>query len=692
MRRRAILAVIAALTAFGCGPTAAPVVTAPPPPTADQKLAWILELEDQRSVRGPADGEDLIAMMSDPLAHIRRRAAHAAGRVRAAEAVPALSRMLAEEADPEIVQMAAFALGLIGDPGAVEPLLAALASPVALVQGRAAEALGRIGQAATAEAIGAMMTPHLPALDGIAADDMGYPKSAEAEAVRLGLYALVRLSAYDTLAAVALDGAGQPRSRWWPVAYAFQRIGDQRAAPVLLALLEGDGQVTRAFAARGLGVITHEPAAARLIALAGSGSEPTAVRVQAVRALGAIGAAEGAEVLAAIIRTPNVDRNLQLEAVVALGALGVPSAVDLLTDLAAASWPPLRAAALAGVAHTEPATFVGIISGLGPDAEWSVRAALATALGKMGEAGTPRLEAMLDDPDQRVIPAVLAALADAGDAAVEAAAVARLSSDDPVVRMAAARALGTIKATGSVGALLSALEASAGDGTYVARAAILAVLAELDPAAARAPLTAALADKDWATRVRAAELLRAQDPSAELVIAPAPPPAVAELSDVGALLAPAFSPMAYIDTTRGMIQVELAVVDAPRTVANFIALTRRGFFDNIPLHRVVPDFVVQGGDPRGDGEGGPGYTIRDEINQRPYQRGTVGMALDWADTGGSQFFITHSPQPHLDGRYTVFGEVVEGMDVVDRLSQWDVVRSVRVWDGVSWIGAGVTMD
>ena len=96
----------------------------------------------------------------------------------------------------------------------------------------------------------------------------------------------------------------------------------------------------------------------------------------------------------------------------------------------------------------------------------------------------------------------------------------------------------------------------------------------------------------------------------------------------------------------------------------------------------MPNFVVQDGDPRGDGEGGPGYTIRDELNERPYLRGTVGMALDWADTGGSQFFITHSPQPHLDARYTVFGHVMAGMDVVDRIQQWDVIRSVRVWDGV----------
>ena len=101
------------------------------------------------------------------------------------------------------------------------------------------------------------------------------------------------------------------------------------------------------------------------------------------------------------------------------------------------------------------------------------------------------------------------------------------------------------------------------------------------------------------------------------------------------------------------------------------------------VHRVVPDFVVQAGDPRADGEGGPGYSIRDELNQRIYVRGTIGMALDWEDTGGSQFFIAHSPQPHLDARYTVFGRVLEGMDVVDRIEQGDVIRRVRIWDGTS---------
>jgi len=202
---------------------------------------------------------------------------------------------------------------------------------------------------------------------------------------------------------------------------------------------------------------------------------------------------------------------------------------------------------------------------------------------------------------------------------------------------------------------------------------------------APAMLTKELRDRDWAVRVKALSLLRAAGvtdfgPDA---IRPATLPRPLDDPEWQALVNPAFSPHAYIDTDKGMIEIELAIADAPVTVNNFMSLARKGFFDGTAIHRVVPDFVVQDGDPRGDGEGGPGYSIRDEINQRPYLRGTVGMALDWEDTGGSQFFITHSPQPHLDARYTVFGHVVSGMEVVDHLVPWDVVRSVRVWDGVT---------
>jgi cyclophilin family peptidyl-prolyl cis-trans isomerase len=193
-------------------------------------------------------------------------------------------------------------------------------------------------------------------------------------------------------------------------------------------------------------------------------------------------------------------------------------------------------------------------------------------------------------------------------------------------------------------------------------------------------LTSALADRDWAVRMRAAENLHKLDPAADVsAMRPAPPPSVPELAAIDAMIAPKFSPQAYIDTSKGIVQIELAVLDAPRTVANFVSLVRKNYFRGVQLHRVVPDFVVQDGDPRGDGEGGPGYTIRDEINQRPYLRGAVGMALDWADTGGSQFFITHSPQPHLDGGYTIFGRVTDGMNaVVDQTERGDRVETIAI--------------
>jgi cyclophilin family peptidyl-prolyl cis-trans isomerase len=114
------------------------------------------------------------------------------------------------------------------------------------------------------------------------------------------------------------------------------------------------------------------------------------------------------------------------------------------------------------------------------------------------------------------------------------------------------------------------------------------------------------------------------------------------------------------------------------TVENFRALAARRFFDGLLFHRVVPDFVDQTGDPRGDGSGGPGYAVRDEINAVRYARGYVGMALSGPDTGGSQWFAVLSPQRHLDGGYTVFGRVLEGMEILDRTEQDDRLVSVRV--------------
>jgi len=127
------------------------------------------------------------------------------------------------------------------------------------------------------------------------------------------------------------------------------------------------------------------------------------------------------------------------------------------------------------------------------------------------------------------------------------------------------------------------------------------------------------------------------------------------------------------------IQIEFYPEDAPRTVENFVGLAKKGFYSGLTFHRVVPDFVVQGGCPRGTGTGGPGYTIPAEFNAQKHVRGTVAMARSQhPDSAGSQFYICYGPTPHLDGNYTVFGRVVAGMEHVDRIKQGDRMTSVAI--------------
>jgi peptidyl-prolyl cis-trans isomerase B (cyclophilin B) len=127
------------------------------------------------------------------------------------------------------------------------------------------------------------------------------------------------------------------------------------------------------------------------------------------------------------------------------------------------------------------------------------------------------------------------------------------------------------------------------------------------------------------------------------------------------------------------IRLEFFPEDAPKTVENFVTLTKKGYYNGLTFHRVVPGFVVQGGDPKGNGTGGPGYTIKAEFNKRKHERGSLAMARSQhPDSAGSQFYITYGPQPHLDGNYTVFGRVTSGMEHVDRIKQGDRMTSVVI--------------
>ena len=143
---------------------------------------------------------------------------------------------------------------------------------------------------------------------------------------------------------------------------------------------------------------------------------------------------------------------------------------------------------------------------------------------------------------------------------------------------------------------------------------------------------------------------------------------------------PAKTYLATMETDRGTIELELYAQHAPKTVNNFYFLAGEGFYDGVSFHRVIANFMIQGGDPTGTGRGGPGYRFEDETQGNPlkHEAGVISMANAGPNTNGSQFFITHSPQPHLNGRHTVFGKVVEGQDVVDAIRQGDKIVKVEV--------------
>ena len=464
----------------------------------------------------------------------------------------------------------------------------------------------------------------------------------------------------------------------WPTRW------DLRALAPLSRLAGIQGSIGVAMAARGLGALGDAAGLPVLVKLLDPRRRDRRVIVSAVRALAEIEDVKAAPALQRLLRMPDLDPPLLRELVEALVAVRAPDSAELMIELLTHPSPLLRGAALRGLARLDSELFLVAVSGLPPDPQWQVRADLAAAFVHVDpDVAAFRLTTLLEDEDRRVVPTVLRALVESRAPNAARVLLAHLLDPDVVVRKTAANLLGELELRQAVEPLATAYHASVSDSSYLARAAAIDALARIGGSVAVDTITAALEDGDWAVRVRAAEHLTVLDESSDAVrdIRPAPSRFPTEVYRSPELITPSVSPHVFMETDRGTIQLELQVNEAPLTSDNFMRLARSGFYNGLSAHRVVPNYLVQAGDPRSDSEGGPGYTIRDELSPLPYLRGTVGMALDWSDTGGSQFFITTTPQPQLDARYPVFGRVIAGMEIVDQLEPGDTIQRVRVWDG-----------
>jgi len=630
-----------------------------------EELARLLAAADTRVY----DSTLFAAALRDTDPFVRRQAALAAGRIGDSAAVGPLIAALADPAPP-VRATAAFALGLLKPRRAVAPLVA-----LARVEPEAITAIAKIGGDEAAAALrGLLENRALPP-----------PPTALLEAWRLGTRAPVA----QLLAFVHDPDAGRRRA----AVYSLARLRVARGAEALVAALGDADAGVRVVALRGLSRTLTDSAtldardvARRVSALVSD--RDAHLRVNALRALASFRDTGLAAVVLPLLGDGDV--NVVVQAETTLGVLGgIRAAAALSERLTSATFALRRQAAIA-LAQADSAAGATAAAALARETDWRWRSVAAEAFGAARDR--TGLEAQLADPDSRVVAQALQTLGRiVPDSDARAASLARdlLEHADAAVRSVAADLLARHPAVTDVDRLRDAYLRAAQDSFNDARLSAVAALAAIagtgpDGRAAVASGFVARVPRadDYLVRRLAVEKL----PDAAIAWGPVAPIATGQAVDeyralVRDYLLPARqgqpAPRVTIETDRGRLVVELLPAEAPTTVAAFLSLVDRRYFDGSHWHRVVPNFVVQDGDPRGDGWGGPAFVLRDEINPVRYQSGTVGMALSGPDTGGSQFFITHSPQPHLDGTYTVFGRVVGGRDVLERISQGEGIRSVH---------------
>ncbi len=702
-------------------------------PTSGASVPEVLLLRIVRAEDERRWDNDLRSLFSARNASVRTRAALAAGRIGNEDSVADLIILLRQDDESGVRAMAAFALGEVESALGANALLAVLKDTNELqLRARAVEALGKIAaalpkeQEARAHELGEAIlkaltfegqrratSDRLMILPGLTATVLAKPVNAGATLARFLTYSdsRIRADAANALARLRLkDGNDQLRK----------------------LLVSDPDPIVRANAAHVLGATEDKPAFDALLDRALNDRDQR-VRVSAIRSLGNLKDTRAA--------SPLLKRgNLLLSGNLPRGAIDVPKQrvhpgelLDVATALGrikqasndeqAIAW--LKATREA-FGHSGPELEVALVrvspvaylAGLGSGAlartnaqkavllNWREASSIGQALGEiaalpdstkdkglLSAQAEEILRAMLGYRNsgltintlfavhsEYAIPDVLRAYAAFKPKDLGEVLRKHLKESDVIIRATAAELLGELPPDETnTRALTEALPQALSDKELNdAALAILDSLAKYKNTAANEAIKTALNSNDYLIRRKAVALLKANgagDFSTRI--------ATVQSRNTTADYERAISRIgkqvhAVVTTNRGAFTIELLSEDAPLNVDNFIQLARRGYFEGITFHRVVPNFVIQAGDPRGDGNGGPGYQIRCEINLVPYERGAVGMALSGKDTGGSQWFVTHSPQPHLDGGYTVFGNVVAGMDVVDSIARGDVIRRVAV--------------
>jgi cyclophilin family peptidyl-prolyl cis-trans isomerase/HEAT repeat protein len=647
-------------------------------PALVEAVAPILMVEDRRVL----DPTVLAPALEHPEATVRRVAALAIGRIGNRDGVLLLAPRL-HDRDPIVVTEAIFAMGLLRDTRGVAYLqerlrLADSLSPAALLE--AAAALARIGGPDAATILLEVIT---------ASGELREERRRE-------MRPLAMLESWR-LGALAPVGALVPYTRdtsvdvRWRALYSLGRLAAPEGSEALLLGLRDQHRLIRETSARSLtrrladtAGLSHRNVIDELLPMLDD--EAAGVRVNALAALATFRDSATATRVAGRLR--DSDRNVRVAAAGALGAIGGAAASAALAEAVDdpdEEW-AIRRAALLGLARIDTAAFAARSTAWTASNDPFDRMVALEGWGTVPGAAVAPFIAASRDADSRVRAASLAAWrasAGARDSGVRGAATAAWLDSDPVVRAAALPLLADTASEAGLDLLTTAWQSGNTD---------------LREAALNSLIRMSRGERSFLGRLttpaRRVWLERPGDPGLRGAAARGFPALSARWGGVspietgrslqdyrevaGRFLLARDNPRVVIEVeSRGRIEIELLPRDAPLTVANFLRLVDRRYFDNGRWHRVVPNFVIQDGDPTGTGSGGPGWAIRDELNRLRYESPMVGMALSGPDTGGSQWFINLSPQPHLNGGYTIFGRVSGGHNVVPRVLHGDRIRVIQ---------------
>ncbi len=627
----------------------------------NERLAELIHEEDRRTLSSKLKGylED-----SDP--EVRARAALAIGRIGGKDSGPLLYEKTREDVI-DVAAAAGFAIGLTGQKEYAARLLDVAFDLPSAVGAMAVASAGRLADSSMTEAADLLV------------GYLDHPSPDVREAACLALCnAEAKSKTAELIEAVSDESDEIVRAAGL---YTLARLEVAEVSSPFIEHLADPDPFVRSTCLRGL-ARSNSSQAFHYLTIALNDGDPNVV-ARAVSELGRKDEPDAGAALVKVLRREK-DEKLVMELFAALQRLKYAGAIDEARELIDVGPPVnLTAAAARYLAVVQGDRAVNLIDSLSLGDDPYLRAACAEAYGLVGSGKvTPRLAHLFNDVDPLVRTAAFEVLVRLDTANVHFYIRQALADRDRVVTTSALELIKDARLALYLPRLNEMMSGGKELDVDLRRTLVQVAGAFLshspDDSDAVLILINGALDREYNVRREAALVYRDVLNEDRLDIAPPAPTRIGKGEIENAIERYAVNPSAVVTTSKGEFEMELYFDTAPLTVLSFVELVDDGFYEGLSFHRVVPDFVIQGGDPRGDGWGGPPYNIRCEYSSEPYRRGTVGIATSGKDTGGSQFFVTLSPQPHLEARYTVFGQVISGMHVVDRIVRGDLIELIVI--------------